>query len=93
VHLVITSDKLNFLAVLDPLALICSKPNLDPRKLVVDLRTDILLIVGRIVLPYLEVSACLGRDGNLDLRKVMFFMPKFMSYISVVGLQAINDQS
>lgn len=98
-QLILSLRQLHLLSALDPftlafaLAACLLQPHADTCKLVVDLRADVFLVVGRVVLPDFDVASCLGRNGKQDLGVVMFFVAELVSDVSVIWLDAVDDQS
>lgn len=98
-QLILSLGQLQLLSALDPLALPLAlascllQPHANSCELVVDLRPDVFLVVGWVVLPDLDVSSCFGGHGKQDFRVVMLFVAEFMGDISVIGLDAVYDQS
>ena len=81
------------LALLQPLALLLLPyPHPHLALLVVDVRPQVLLVVGRVVLPYIDVAPGRAGDRQFQLGIVAPFVPELMSYVSIVFLKSVDDQ-
>lgn len=90
VHFVLSRLQLQLLTALDPFSL---QPDLHPCQLVVDVRTNVFLVVGWVVLPDLEVAPRLGRNDQLELGEEVFFVAQLVGYVAEGGLDAVDHQS
>lgn len=88
VHFILSRLQLQLFSALHPLSL---QPDLHSRQLVVNVRTDVLLVVGRVVLPDLEVASSFGWDDQAKFREEVFFVAEFVSDVAEGRLNAIND--
>ena len=83
----------SLLALLQPLAfLLLPYPHLHLPLLVVDVGPQVLLVVGRVVLPDIEVAPSCAGDSELQLRIEPPLVPELMSDVSIVFLEPVYDQ-
>lgn len=96
---VLSLRQFHLFPALDPFALTLTltscllQPHAHACELVVDLRADVFLVVGWVILPDFDISSCLGGDCEYYLGVIMLFVTQFMGDVSVIGFDAVYDQS
>lgn len=93
-QLILSLLQLDLLCSLDPISLISSRqPHLEHTRLVLDIRAHILLVVGYIVLPDIEVSTSGISHNYSHFGVILLLMSQFLSCVSIIGLYAVDNKS